>query len=180
KYQLERQQQAVAPLLAKLKSVSTAPQAADMVNNDDDLKQLWTQTAPKLGFNSLTPANARAFGAFAHNQVAGSAKLPTIDMPEPLVDEPGPNGQVNQRNPVTNKVEVAVPAQPLTPVAAGPGGAPVLLPSGKASGKSPFNEQIYAANQISPDTLEQNYQTWKATGKPPANASRNVLANATQ
>jgi hypothetical protein len=63
---------------------------------------------------------------------------------------------------------------------AGPSGAPVLTPSGQAAGKAPFNEQIYAANQISPETLEQNYQTWKATGKPPANSSRNVLANATQ
>lgn len=179
KYQLERQQQQVAPLLAKLKSVSTAPQAADMVSNDDQLKQLWSQTAPKLGFTSLTPANARAFGALAHNQVAGSAKLPTIDMPEPLVDEKGPNGQINQRNPVTNKLDVAVPAQALTPVV-GKEGLPTLTPSGAAAGKQPFNEQIYGANSISDPAMERAYQTWKATGAAPTGQGRNVLAQAKQ
>lgn len=179
KYQLERQQQQVAPLLAKLKSVSTAPQAADMVNNDDELKQLWQQTAPKLGFNSLTPANARAFGALAHNQVAGSAKLPTIDMPQPLTDESGPNGQVNQRNPVTNKLDVAVPAQSLTSVV-GDNGLPTLKPTGKAAGSQPFNEQIYGANSISDPAMERAYQTWKATGAAPTGQGRNVLAQAKQ
>jgi hypothetical protein len=179
KYLIQQRQQQAQPLLAKLDSVATSPQADTIINNDDGLKQLWAQTAPKLGFNSLTPANARVFARFAYNQTAGGASLPTKDMPEPLVDEPGPNGQLVQRHPISNKAEVAVAAQPLTSVV-GAGGLPTLTPSGKAAGKQPFNEQIYGANSISDPAMERAYQQWKATGSVPAGQGRNVLAQAKQ
>jgi hypothetical protein len=174
--QQKQRQQAVAPQLSDLDTIMTSPDADKRLAKDGDLKSLWDQ---EQGGQPLTPPAARAYAGTVYNRLAGSAQAAVKPIPTQLVDQPGPLGQVRQRDPLTNKLEISAPSQPLTSVA-GPGGAPILTPAGQAAGKAPFNEQIYAANQISPSTLEQNYQQWKATGKPPANASRNVLANATQ
>lgn len=176
--QTQKKMQLQGPM-ALLKSVASSPEADAIVQNDPKLMAQFTQDAPHLGVQALTPQTARTWAAFAHNNLAGPAGVATIEMPHPLVSSKGPNGQINQTDPVSNKTDVAVPAQSLTPVV-GQGGLPTLTPSGKAAGKQPFNEQIYGANQISDPALERGYQTWKATGAAPSGQGRNVLAQAKQ
>lgn len=176
--QMQRQMQAQGPI-ALLKSVSSSPDADAIVKNDPKLMAQFSQDAPKLGVQELTPQTARTWATFAHNNLAGPAGLPVMDMPQPLVSSKGPNGQVQQTNPVSGKTDVAIPAQPLTSVV-GDKGLPTLAPSGQAAGKQPFNEQIYGANSISDPAMERAYQTWKVSGLPPQGQGRNVLAQAKQ
>jgi hypothetical protein len=109
---VKQRQQQVAPTMATLDSLSTAANAHDIVRSDPELNAYWQETAPRLGLNpvsGLTPENARAFGRFAYNGIAGSSQLPTKPMPDIYDQIPGANGQVIQRNRTTGQISEPIP-----------------------------------------------------------------------
>lgn len=95
--QKQRQVQ-VAPSATVLKSVASAGNADQLVQNDPELAARYSELAPHMGLNpdpkTLIPENARAFAAMAHNLIQGSVGGSSIDMPKIYDVVPGgPGGQ---------------------------------------------------------------------------------------
>jgi hypothetical protein len=107
----QAQLQAQGPI-ALADTVRTSPNAATIIRSNPSLQSIWFKNAPALNIDpyaGLSPsnpnadANARAVATFSRNQLAGSVGLATVEMPDPLQNLYGPNGQLLQRDPITNK-----------------------------------------------------------------------------
>lgn len=164
-YQQKQRQLQVQGPMALAESVSSAPDADQIIKNNPSLQQQWIQMAPKLGldpFKDLNPANARLVATYGYNQLAGSAGLPPKAMPNPLQTKTLPDGRTAQVDPLTGK-ETIQEASPLEKVI-GANGQPTLVPTAKAAGMTPFNQSIFGASNITDQQKDLAYQTYVNSG----------------
>jgi hypothetical protein len=179
-YQLkQRQLQAQGPLnLAE--TVASSPQADVIIKNNPSLQQQWIKAAPQLGldpFKDLNPQNARMVATMLYNQVAGAAGMPAKPMPVQEEQIKGPNGQRLSRNSLTGEIKQEVPEESLHQVI-GANGQPQLLPASQAAGKTPFNQSIFGAASLSDQALQLAADTYRTTGKMPAQFGRSPAMQA--
>ena len=95
--QQKQRQQQISPSINVLKSVASAGNADQLIQNDPELSARYAELAPHMGLDpnpkTLIPENGRAFGALAHNLLQGSAGGTPMDMPKIYDVVPGPGGQ---------------------------------------------------------------------------------------
>lgn len=180
-YQLKQKQlQAQGPLnLAE--SVASDPNADQIVRNNPSLQQQWVALAPKLGldpFKDLTPENARRVATFGYNQVAGAAGLPPKAMPDQQQTVPGALGSIYQRDPLTNKLTQVKGEEPLKDVIDPKTGLPTNVRASQAEGKQPFNQSVFAANNVDDQALQFAADTYRTTGKFPSAFGRSPALQA--
>jgi hypothetical protein len=174
--QTQRKMQ-LQPQLALLKSVNSSPDADVLVQNDQRLSSQYAQDAPKLGLPATPSAqNARTWAAYAHNNVAGVAGIPPIDMPNPVKQVNRGNGDVRDIDQLTGKDVGGSPAVATSKFVQN--GQVVELPTaqGVAQKLQPYDASLYGASLITPQTLEKAYQGAKATGTMPTLAGRDPIA----
>jgi hypothetical protein len=164
---VKQRQQQIAEPLSNLDSIMTSADADTRLQKDPDLKALWDS---EQGGQPLTPPNARAYAGTIYNRLAGSAQSPVKPIPTMLQNVPG--GQVE---PTTGKFS-GVPTSKYVQ-----NGQVVELPTsqGIAQKLTPYDPSLLAAQQITPQALEQTYQVAKSKGDlTEAIAGRDPLAAA--
>lgn len=179
-YQIKQRQLQVQGPMALADTVATSPNADMIVKNNPSLQQQWIQNAPKAGFDpfkDLTPANARTVARMSYNALAGSAGLPTKEMPAPDQQISGPLGSLYSKNPISGDIKQEKPEEDLKQVI-GDNGQPTYLPASQAAGKTPYNASLFGAGSLSDQAKDMAYQTWVSTGALPANMSRNPAMQA--
>lgn len=168
--QKQRQLQAQGPL-ALMDTVAASATPARIVMNNPGMIQRWQQLAPQLGFDPVkdfNDNNVRTAITFARNQVAGSAGLPTKELPHQMQDVSGPLGSIYQRDTVDNKLTKVKDEEPLKDVI-GDNGLPTNVRASQAEGKQPFNQGIFGAANITDQQKDLAYQTYvNSGGKLPA------------
>lgn len=167
-YQQKQRQLQVQGPMALADTVASSPNADQIIRNNPSLAQQWIKMAPQLGldpYKDLTPQNARMVARYGYNQLAGGAGLPPKEMPAPLQTTQRGLGESIQTDPVTGKVSVGAPAMPTEKYDIGGGNVRELPKAqGVAAGLTPYDPTLFAAQQITPATLEQSYQVAKAKG----------------
>lgn len=147
--QKQRQLQAQGPL-ALMDTVAASASPAKIVMNNPGMIQRWQQLAPQLGFDPVkdfNDDNVRTAINFARNQVAGSAGLPTKELPQKMQDVQGPLGSLYQRGTIDNKLTQVKGEEPLKDVIGG-NGQPTNMRASQAEGKQPFNQVTYGSAQM--------------------------------
>lgn len=180
-YELKQRQLQVQGPLAVMDSVAASTSPARIVMNNPGMVQRWQQLAPQLGFDPVkdfNDDNVRTAITFARNQVAGSAGLPTKEMPAKQQDIAGPLGSLYQRDPISGKVTQVKGEEPLKDVIDPATGQPTNMRASAAEGKQPFNQSIFGASNLGDQAKEFAYQSFVATGKIPANFGRNPAMQA--
>jgi hypothetical protein len=128
-------------------------------------------------FKDLNPLNARRVAAFSYNGLAGQANLPPMDLPAMEQTSKGPLGSQYQTDPRTGKTTQVRGEESLHQVI-GPDGQPQLLPASQAAGKTPFNQSVFGAANMSDQALQFAADTYRTTGKMPTTMGRNPAMQA--
>lgn len=165
-YEIKQRQLQVQGPLAVMDTVAASASPARIVMNNPGMMQRWQQLAPQLGFDPVkdfNDNNVRTAITFARNQVAGSAGLPTKELPHQMQDVAGPLGSIYQRDTVDNKLTKVKDEEPLKDVI-GDNGQPTNMRASQAEGKQPFNQGIYGAANISDQQKQLAYDTYLTTG----------------
>ena len=166
-YEIKQRQLQVQGPLAVMDTVAASTSPARIVMNNPSMIQRWQQIAPQLGFDPVkdfNDNNVRTAITFARNQVAGSAGLPTKELPHQMQDVPGPLGSIYQRDTVDNKLTKVKDEEPLKDVIDPNTGQPTNMRASQAEGKQPFNQSIFGAANISDQQKELAYQTYITSG----------------
>lgn len=166
-YELKQKQLQAQGPLALFDTVAGSASPARIVMNNQSLMQGWQRVAPQMGFDPVkdfSDDNVRAAITFARNQIAGSAGLPTKELPHKMQDVSGPLGSMYQRDTVDNKLTQVKGEEPLKDVIDPNTGQPTNMRASQAEGKQPFQQSLYGAGQISDNTKEMAFQFAKANG----------------
>ncbi len=175
-YQLQQKKLQLEGPMNLAKSVADDPNADMVIKNNPSLQRAWIENAPRLGldpFTDLTPLNARRVAAFSYNNLAGQVGAQGIDLPVMEQTSNGPLGSQYQTDPRTGKTTQLKPEESLHPVIDPKTGQPVLLPASQAAGKTPFNQSIFGAANMSDQALQFAADTYRTTGKFPTSMGRN-------
>lgn len=180
---IERAKITLAPMIAQAKNIITSPDPGRLLMNNPSYMQTWQQYAPKLGFDpsdvkALTPDNIRMAATMAHNDMVSQYGGEALPMPVKSEQIRGPNGQLLSRNPITGEVKQEVAEESLHQVIDPKTGQPVLLPASQAAGKTPFNQSIFGAANMSDQAIQFAADTYRTTGKMPASLGRNPAMQA--
>lgn len=181
-----QRQMASQGLRGKFEEVSGSQNADTLTKNTPEVLSHWQQNAPAFGFDpakDLTPANARTVATFGYNNLASNSGLPVKALPSQMVQSSNALGGGYDTDPITNKTSQYKADEPLVKII-GPNGQPTMVPASQAVGKTPFNESIFGAGNISQDAKEMAYQFAKVNGGqlPPGmtfrgNAEKATMAN---
>ena len=118
KDQQNRAKIALTPYVTTIDETLSSPNPGAIVNNNQNLRQLYAQNAPKYGIDprdplQMTPQNLRTVLTGVHNDIAARSfgSIAPKDMPFQMQDVPINGGGIAQRNPITNKLEAGVPRE---------------------------------------------------------------------
>ena len=179
--QLQTAQQRAQPALDTLDTVIKSDKPAKYVKARPELAQQWAAVAPALGLDpakDFNDQNVRIAFGFARNQLAGSAQLPFEAPVTPLQTVNGPLGSIYQREASTGKLTQVKGEEDLKQVIDPSTGQPTLLPASQAAGKTPFNQSLFGAANMSDQAIQFAADTYRTTGKMPASMGRNPAMQA--
>jgi hypothetical protein len=183
KDQQERAKIQAQPGLNMLDSVFNSDSPAKTVMSNPGMIAHWPKVAAMLGLDPVkdfNDTNVRKGLAIEANTLRAQSGQPAKDYPVALQTTQRGLGESVQTDPVTGKISGGAPALPTEKYIDNGQVVERTKAQGVGQGLTPYDPSLYAATKITPDALEQAYQTTKATGTPPAQAGRDVVALAAE
>lgn len=180
--QLESVQQATKPQLDALDTIIKSDNPAQYVKASPTLMQHLAAGAQSIGLNLATAPDqnqaVRTALTVRRNQLAAQAQLGAEAPPVPMQDVKGALGSIYQRDPVTNKLTQVKGEEPLKDVIDPKTGLPTNVRASAAEGKQPFNQSLFAANNVGDQALQFAADTYRTTGKFPSAFGRSPVLQA--
>lgn len=180
--QLQSVQEAAKPQLDALDTIIKSDNPAQYVQASPTLRGHLQAGAQMLGLNLSTAADpnqaVRTALTARRNQLASQAQLGMEAPPVPMKTTKGALGSIYQTDPLTGKTTQVKGDEPLTDVVDPKTGLPVKVRASAAEGKQPFNQSVFAANNVGDQALQFAADTYRATGKFPGQFGRSPLLQA--
>lgn len=148
-----------------------------ILTNSPALQAKFSEWAQAAGVDpkNASPADLRNIATYAYNQYAGSVGGEPLAVQTQWRTEEGPLGSQYQTNPISGERKQVKAEEPLKDVIDPSTGLPTNVRASAAEGKQPFVPSIFGAANVTDQSLQFMADTYRTTGKFPANVGRNLL-----